>query len=144
VRRVSIDDVYVTFEDMTPDTNASGPNSANYIFSTDSAGMRLDPADVAGMSSWVSQTIPYSFGGRSWEARFAASNRFVSTRMSITPHIVLAVFALMFVMAIAGSCCLYVYVWESVCVSWCMRARACVCVSECVCVCELLTVNRHS
>jgi hypothetical protein len=104
IRRVSIDDVYVTFADVTPDTNPRGSNSANYLFAANSDGRSMNPADVASISSPIQAVIPFVLGGRSWEARFAASDRFVAARVSMTPYIVLAVFALMFLLAIAGWC----------------------------------------
>jgi hypothetical protein len=96
VKRVVIDDVYVTFADVTPNTNV------NYIVATDSDGAHIDPVEVALMSSSIRETISFIFTGRLWEARFAASTRFVSDRTSSTPYIVQAGFAVMFLLAIAG------------------------------------------
>jgi hypothetical protein len=102
IKRVSIDDVYVTFVDVTPDTNVSGSNSVNYIFSADSAGVRMDPAGVASIASSIRITLPCIVGGRIWEARFAASNKFVAERVSFTPYFVAIVLGLVFAMAVGG------------------------------------------
>ncbi len=109
IRTVSIEDVSVTFADVTPATNASGSSSVNFIFSADSDGVRMDAAAMAALTVPIIDTISFNFGGRLWEARYSATQRFVSERRSVAPYIVVIVLALVFIMAIAGMQLVHIY-----------------------------------